>query len=104
MTEDLHVFAASRLTSGNRIFPTRIEITPTRVSRVKPRLAGRDEESIPMAKVASVSIKAGLLFAAIRIDSSGGTVPITSEGHTRGDAYRIRDLIQGFQKEAGRDD
>lgn len=95
MTES---FSASRLTKGNRIFPTRIEVSPDRVARIKPRLIGSTEESIAISNVASVQIGTGLLFSDIRIDSSGGTNPIVSHGHTKGDARRIRELIEQYQK------
>jgi hypothetical protein len=91
------VFKASRLTAGNVIFPTRIEITPERVARIKPRLIGRSEDSIPIAKIASVSISTGLIFSSIRVESSGGATPIISDGHYKGDALAIRDLIHTYQ-------
>ena len=91
-------FQASRWTRGNRFFPVQIEITPQRVSRVKRRLFGRDEESIPISKVASVSIRTGLIWSDIRIDSSAGANPILSHGHRKTDALRIRDLIQSCQR------
>jgi len=97
MPDDRYVFTASRWTSGNLFFPVRIEITPQHVSRIKPRLFGSDEESIAMAKVASVNIRTGLIWSTIRIDSSGGTNPIASHGHRKGDARRIRELIEQFQ-------
>ena len=99
MPEEKHVFQASRLTKGNFWFPVRIQITPSRVARVKPRLAGSNEESIAMSKVASVNIATGLIWAEIRIDSSGGTNPILSHGHTKQAAHEIRTLIERFQKE-----
>jgi hypothetical protein len=95
MTES---FSASRLTEGNRIFPTRIEVSPDRVARIKPRLVGSTEESIAISNVASVQIATGLLFSDIRIDSTGGSNPIVSHGHTKGDARRIRELIEQHQK------
>lgn len=98
MPDEKSVFKACRLTRGNFFFPVRIEITAERVSRVKPRLIGSNEESIPIAKVASVSISTGLIWSDIRIDSSGGSNPIVSHGHTKGDARRIRDLIESLQK------
>ena len=98
MDDAHHVFKASRMTSGNLLFPVRIEITPDRVSRIKPSWVGRDEISIALQNVASVSISTGLIFSSIRIDSSGGSVPIASAGHYKGDAYRIRDIIQSLQK------
>jgi hypothetical protein len=91
-------FSASRWTKGNRIFPTRIEVGPERVARIKPRWIGSTEESIAIANVASVQITTGLLFSEIRIDSSGGSNPIESRGHTKGDARRIRELIEHHQR------
>ncbi len=91
-------FTASRLTSGNLLFPTRIEVGPEHVLRIKPRLFGQTEESIAIDKVASVQITTGILWSDIRIDSSGGTNPITSHGHRKADAIRIRQLIEQFQK------
>ena len=104
MTDQQHVFKASRLTRGNFLFPVRIEVTPVRVSRIKSRLIGSDEESIAMAKVASVNIRTGLIWSDIRIDSSGGSNPITSHGHSKGDAREIRALIEHYQQGANRPD
>ena len=98
MPEERYVFTASRLTRGNFWFPVRIEINQERVSRVKPRLVGANEESIPISKVASVNITTGFIWSDIRIDSSGGSNPILSHGHRKADARRIRDLIENFQK------
>lgn len=94
------IFIASRWTTGNHLFPTRIVVTPEHVLRIKPRLLGRSEESIAIDKVASVQISTGVLWSDIRIDSSGGSNPISSHGHTKGDAQRIRELIETYQKTA----
>jgi hypothetical protein len=100
MSDEKYVFTASRWTSGNLFFPVRIEITPQHVSRIKPHLIGSDDESIAMAKVASVNIRTGLIWSTIRIDSSGGSNPITSHGHRKADARQIRELIEKFQLSA----
>jgi hypothetical protein len=97
MPEGKFEFTASRWTRGNLVFPVRIEVGRERVARIKPRLVGASEESIPISKVASVNITTGLIWAEIRIDSSGGSNPILSHGHRKADARRIRDLIEGFQ-------
>lgn len=99
-SSDIAVFVASRWTRGNLFFPTRIVITPQRVSRVKPRLFGSNEESIGMTQVASVHISTGPIWSDIRIESAGGTDPITSHGHRKADAMRIRDLIETYQSSA----
>jgi hypothetical protein len=70
------------------------------VSRVKSRFFGSNEESIAMSKVASVHIETGVFWAEIRIESTGGTDPITSHGHRKGDAQRIRELIEQYQAQA----
>jgi hypothetical protein len=91
------VFTASRWTKGNFWFPTRIVVSPLRVSRVKKRLIGSHEESISISQVASVKISTGAIWSDIVIESSGGTDPITSHGHRKADAVMIRDLIEKFQ-------
>jgi len=90
-------FIASRWTRGNLFFPTRIVVTPLHVSRVKPRLFGNTEESIAISQVASVQISTGVIWSEIRIESTGGTDPITSHGHRKRDAIRIRELIETYQ-------
>ena len=90
-------FSASRWTRGNLWFPTRIVVSPLRVSRVKRRLFGSSEESISISQVASVKISTGIVWSDIVIESSGGTDPITSHGHRKTDALRIRDLVESFQ-------
>ncbi|MBZ5653692.1 MAG: hypothetical protein LAO56_00280 [Acidobacteriia bacterium] len=90
-------FSASRWTKGNLWFPTRIVVSPLRVSRVKRRLFGSSEESISISQVASVKISTGIFWSDIMIESTGGTDPITSHGHRKADALRIRDLVESFQ-------
>jgi hypothetical protein len=91
-------FKASRLTRGNHFFPTRIEVGPEHVIRVKPRLFGRSEESILVSKVASVEISVGIFWSDIRIESTGGTDPIESHGHRKKDAIEIRSMVEQYQK------
>src|SRR5215471_9178864 len=93
-------FTASRWTQGNFFFPTRLVISPQRVSRVKSRFFGSNEESIAMSKIASVHISTGVFWSEIVIESTGGTDPITSHGHRKKDAQRIRDLIEQYQAQS----
>lgn len=90
-------FTASRWTSGNHIFPTVIEVTEKALTRRKRRLCGCDEISIGISKVASVHIITGMIWSEILIESTGGADPLTSRGHTKSDARRIRDLVQEYQ-------
>jgi len=90
------------LDRGNLFFPVRIMVTPQHVSRVKSRLFRQQKRALPLGKVASVQISTGVIWSEIRIDSSGGTAPITSHGHRKADALRIRELIESYQAEQRR--
>jgi hypothetical protein len=90
-------FQASRLTRGNFLFPTIIEVTDKAVVRHKRSWFNKDEISISISKVASVHIKTGIIWADILIESSGGSDPLASHGHTKRDARRIRGLVETAQ-------
>lgn len=94
---DGEVFRASRLSSGNRLFPTQVLITPTAVVHYTPELVGRKEHSIHVAHVASVSIDTNLFFSNVLIETTGGTTPVSCHGHRKADAVRMKQLIEQFQ-------
>ena len=94
---DSEIFRASRWTRGNHLFPTVIEVTNRAVIRHKRSWFSKDEMSISISKVASVHIKTGFIWSNILIESSGGTDPIASHGHTKADAQRIRALVEEAQ-------
>jgi hypothetical protein len=91
-------FQASRWTTDNHLFPTIIEVSDKAVMRRKRSWFSSDEISISIQKVASVHIKTGLIWSTIVIESSGGSDPLTSHGHTKGDARRIKELLEGYQQ------
>ena len=93
------IFKASRWTSGNRLFPTCLEVSDKSVSRRKRSWLRIDEMSMSLSKVASVHIKTGLIWSEILIESSGGTDPLASHGHRKADARRIKELIENAQAE-----
>src|SRR5579883_903716 len=91
------VFQASRWTKGNLLFPTVIEVSDKAVTRRKRSWFSQDEISITISKVASVHIKTGMIWSNILIESSGGTDPMSSHGHTKADAQRIKQLVEEAQ-------
>ncbi len=93
------VFRASRLSAGNHLFPTQVLITPSSVVQYAPRWIGRQEESIHLAHVASVKIDTHLLLSDVLIETSGGASPILCHGHSKGDAIRIKALIERYQND-----
>ena len=96
---DSEIFKASRWTRGNFLFPTVIEITDRAVIRHRRTLFSRDEISISIAKIASVHIQTGFFWSTVLVESSGGTDPLTSHGHKKADARRIRELLERAQDE-----
>ena len=93
------VFRASRLSQGSRLFPTQVLISPTSVIHYTPRWVGRQEESIHIAHVASVKIDTGLMLSNVLIETTGGASPIRCHGHHKGDAVRMKALIERHQNE-----
>ena len=96
------VFRASRISAGNRIFPTQVLITPTAVVQYTPRWIGKREETIHMAHIASVKIETGMMLSDVLIETSGGADPIACHGHRKGDATTMKDLIERYQTDYSR--
>lgn len=91
------VFLASRLSRGNRLFPTQVAITSSTVVQYTPRWIGRQEESIHLAHVASVKIDTGAILSDVLIETTGGVDPIRCHGHSKRDAVRMKALIEEHQ-------
>lgn len=91
------VFRASRWSRGNHLLPTQVQVTPTSVVQYTPRWIGKEEATIHMAHVSSVRVETGLLLSNVFIETSGGSDPIVCHGHTKGDAIRMKALIERYQ-------
>jgi hypothetical protein len=94
-----NVFVASRLTRGNRLFPAQVVVTQTAITLVRPRWIGKEEESVHLAHVASIKINTHVIFSDVLIETSGGQDPLVCHGHTKGDAVKIKQLIEQFQSD-----
>lgn len=92
------VIRASRLTTSNQLFPMQIAVFPDRIARYKPRFFGHTEDSISTDQIASVKIQAGVVFADVVIDTTGGSPPIVIHGLWKKDAERLRHLISDAQQ------
>ena len=91
------VFRASRLSSGNRVFPTQVRITQDAVIRYTPRWFGHLEQSIHLAHVSSVRVETRLLFSDVFIETSGGTNAVACHGHRKAEAIVMKQLIERHQ-------
>jgi hypothetical protein len=96
---DGRVFRASRLSRGNRLFPTQVIISPASVVHFTPQWIGKLEHSIHLAHVASVRIETNLLFSDVFIETTGGASPIHCRGHHKKDAVEMKGLIEQYQTE-----
>jgi hypothetical protein len=96
---DGDVFRASRLSRGNRLFPTQVAVTPTSVVHYTPRWIGAHEQSIHIAHIASIRVDSNMLFADVFIETTGGTGGIRCSGHHKSDADRMKHLIERYQSE-----
>lgn len=96
------VFYASRWTRGNRLFRTELLVSENAVTRRKRSWFNVDEMTISISKIASVHIKTGMVWSEILIESSGGSDPLTSHGHSKADARRVKELIETAQTHLAR--
>ena len=92
-----HVFRASRLSQGNRLFPTQVVISPSSVTHFTPQWIGKLEESIHISHVASIKIDTNIMFSDVVIETTGGHNPVRCHGHSKADAVEMKRLIEEFQ-------
>ena len=94
-----HVFQASRLSRGNRLLPAQVAVTQDSITLYQPQWIGKIEESIHIAHVSSIKIDTNLMFSDVLIETTGGHHPIVCHGHTKGDAVRMKQLVEKLQSE-----
>ena len=92
-----HRFQTSRFTRGNVVFPTVMVVSDRYVTRIKPSMVGRVEESISLRQVSSVTVSQGAIFADVTVHSSGGTDPLRTQGLTNAEAKRLKSIIEELQ-------
>src|SRR5262249_40943330 len=94
-----HVFQASRFSRGNRLLPAQVVITRDSITLYQPEWIGKQEESIHIAHVSSIKIDTSLIFSDLFIETTGGHNPIVCYGHTKGDAVKMKKIIEMYQSE-----
>ena len=90
-------YTSSRLSSGNLLFPASISVQPDGVHYEKRKLIGSSEEVISYKQISSVKIENGIIWARLRIETSGGSQPILVHGLSKDDGKAIRESIQKMQ-------
>ena len=96
-----HHYTACRVTgNGNAVFPDEIIIEDDCVTYRKGQIVGYKETKINVAAIGCVSVKAGLMFADVIIETiadviieTKGGMAIRARGFTRSDARAISSLL-----------
>ncbi|MDP9177401.1 MAG: hypothetical protein M3O61_06955 [Gemmatimonadota bacterium] len=92
------VYHASRLTTGNRIFPASITVDGNQIRYHKNRWFGSTEEAINCQHVSSVRATHGMIWSNLTIETSGGSQPIQINGLSRTEAELIEAAIREAQE------
>jgi hypothetical protein len=91
------IYRSSRLTSGNHLFRTSLDVEGHQITFRKRRWFGSTEETINVDHISSVRAQHGVMFSSITIESSGGSQPIVITGLHKGDARAIEAAIKAVQ-------
>lgn len=89
----METFVASRLTAGNKIFPSKIVIDQLGITLIIPGLFSGNEKTIPYNKIASVDIDCPLVGYSTIIIETTGEGNIQAHGFLKNEVKRMRELI-----------
>jgi len=89
----MEIFIASRLTAGNKIFPSKIIIDKDGVTLKIPGLFSGNEKTIPYTRISSVDINCPFIgYSTISIETTGEG-NIKAHGYTKSEVTRMKDLL-----------
>jgi hypothetical protein len=68
----IKVYTASRMSSGNSVFPAKIELSESTVTMRIPGFFSGEEKTIPYSQISSVSIDCPFIgYSSIKIETTG---------------------------------
>ena len=89
----METFTASRLTEGNRVFPSKIILDEQGVTLKNPSLFSGREKTVPFNRISSVKIETPMIgFSTIIIETTGEG-RIASHGFSKDDVKRMKEII-----------
>lgn len=91
----METFTASRMTKGNRIFPSRIIIDELGVTLKIPGLFSGEEKTIPFKRISSVDIHSPFVGYSTIIIQTTGEGSITVHGFKKEEVSRMKKTILG---------
>jgi uncharacterized membrane protein YdbT with pleckstrin-like domain len=89
----MEVFSASRLTSNNRLFPTKILIDDLGVTIKDHSLFSGKEKTIPFSRISSINIDCPFIgYSSITIETTGeGSV--LAHGFLKSEVTKMKELV-----------
>jgi hypothetical protein len=91
----METFIASRLTGGNRIFPSKIIIDNLGVTLKIPGFFSGNEKTIPFNRISSVDIDCPFVGYSTIIIETTGEGQIQANGFTKDEVKRMKQIILG---------
>lgn len=89
----MYIFTAHRISQDDNIlFPDIVEIDSDRVLLTKCYVFGHRTNTIFFRNISSISLREGIFFADIRIETTGGAT-YWSEGYRKSDARKVEKLL-----------
>lgn len=89
----MEIFISSRLTTGNKVFPSKIIIDQMGVTLKIPGLFSGNEKTIPYTRISSVDINCPFIgYSSISIETTGEG-SIRAHGFAKNEVIRIKELI-----------
>jgi hypothetical protein len=89
----MNEYTASRLSSGNRVFPSKIIIDETGVTLKDPGLFSGKEKTIPFSRISSVNFECPFVGYSTIIIETTGEGQIRLNGFTKSEVKEMKDLI-----------
>lgn len=84
----MRTFTASRLTQGNKLFPSKITIDELGVTFKDPGLFSAKEKTIPFSKISSVDTDCPFIgYSTFMIETTG-------EGHIRAHGFKKSEVME----------
>jgi uncharacterized membrane protein YdbT with pleckstrin-like domain len=89
----MEIFISSRLTTGNKLFPSAVIIDEGGVTLKIPGLFSGNEKTVPFTRISSVDIFCPFIgYSTISIETTGEG-SIKAHGFTKAEVKRMKELI-----------
>lgn len=89
----MQIFVASRLTAGNKLFPSKITIDELGVTFKDPGLFSAKEKTIPFTKISSVDTDCPFFGYSTIIIETTGEGRIRAHGFTKAEVVEMKESI-----------